>query len=51
MTASSGIEAELERLSNEARRLALLRPVSEWRSSGGVGPDALARFIEEVGEI
>jgi hypothetical protein len=51
MTKPSGIEAELECLSNEARRLALIRPMTEWRSDQGVEPAGLARFIEEVGEI
>lgn len=51
MVKPSGIEAELECLSNEARRLALIRPVTEWKSDQGVDPAGLARFIEEVGEI
>lgn len=50
MATPSGIEVELERLSNEARRLALIRPVTEWQLQG-VDPGGLARFIEEVGEI
>jgi hypothetical protein len=48
--APSGIDAELEQLSNEARRLALIRPVYEWKSQG-VEPGGLALFIEEVKEI
>jgi hypothetical protein len=51
MAKHSGIEAELESISNEARRLALIRPVAEWKSYQGVDPAGLARFIEEVGEI
>ena len=51
MLRPSRIEAELERLSDEARRLALIRPVTEWKLDRGVDPAGLARFIEEVGEI
>ncbi len=51
MTEPSGIEPEIKSLSNETRRLALLRPVSEWKSRRGVEPAGLARFIEETGEI
>lgn len=47
----SGIEAELANLSNEARRLALIRPITEWKSYQGVDPAGLARFIEELEEI
>jgi hypothetical protein len=47
----TGIEAELERLSNEARCVALIRPVTEWKSDRGVSSAGLARFIEEIGEI
>lgn len=47
----SGIEEALERLLADARSLALVRPVSEWQSHHGVGLDALARFVDEVGGI
>ena len=50
-TTPSGIEVELEYLSNEARSLALLRPSTEWKSNQGVDPAGLARFIEEIGDI
>jgi hypothetical protein len=47
----SEIEAELERLSIDARSVALVRPIIEWQSDRGVEPAALAKFIEEVGGI
>jgi len=47
----SVIETELERLSIDARSIALVRPITEWQSDRGVEPAALARFIEQVGEI
>jgi hypothetical protein len=47
----SEIEAELERLSNAARSIALIRPITEWQSDRGVEPAAFAKFIEEVGQI
>ncbi|MGV8056861.1 MAG: VPA1262 family protein [Smithellaceae bacterium] len=50
ITTPSGIEPELEQLSNEAGCLALIRPINEWRSQG-VEPGGLVKFIEEVGEI
>ncbi len=47
----SEIEPELERLSTDARLVALVRPVIDWQSDRGVEPGALAQFIEEVGAI
>jgi hypothetical protein len=46
----SEIEKGLEQLLTESRSVALVRPITEWRSGRGVEP-ALAKFIEEVGSI
>jgi len=50
MTTPSGVEADLKRLADEARHLALSRPLTEWESQG-VEPGALYQFIQEVGQI
>ena len=46
----SEIDAELERLSSDARLIALVRPLADWQSDRGVEL-ALAKFIEEIGSI
>jgi hypothetical protein len=47
----SEIEKELEQLSTDSRSVALVRPITDWRSDRGVEPAALAKFIDEVGKI
>lgn len=42
---------ELERLSSTARKLAMVRPMSEWRSDLAGKPGELAAFLEQVDEL
>ena len=51
LTKPCDIEEELERLSADARVVALVRPVIDWQSDRGAEPAALTKFIEEVGSI
>lgn len=39
---------ELERLSQDARGLAMVRPMGEWRSEGAGKPDELVAFLDQV---
>lgn len=39
---------ELERMSSSARGLAMVRPMSEWRSDGAGKPGELAAFLDQV---
>jgi len=51
LTKPCDIEEELERLSVDARVVALVRPVIDWQSDRGAEPAALTKFVEEVGSI
>lgn len=45
------IDRNLEELSQDARNLALVRPMLEWRSKGGGKQDELAAFLDQVEEL
>lgn len=44
-------DRELERLSRDARELAMVRPMVEWRSEGAGKPGQLAAFLDHVEEL
>ncbi|MBT2792197.1 VPA1262 family protein [Paraburkholderia strydomiana] len=44
-------DRELEELSMEARELAMVRPITEWRSKGAGEPGQLAAFLDQVEEL
>jgi hypothetical protein len=39
---------ELEEMSQDIRKLAMVRPMSEWRSEGGGKNGELAAFLDQV---
>ena len=45
------IDRELEELSMQARELAMVRPIGEWRSKGAGEPGQLAAFLDQVEEL
>lgn len=45
------VDSELEQLSRDARELAMLRPMSEWRSVGAGKQGELAAFLDQVEEL
>lgn len=42
---------ELDKLSQQARELAMIRPIDEWRSKDAGGPGQLAAFLDQVEEL
>lgn len=44
-------DSELEELSREARELAMVRPIVEWRLEGPGKPGQLAAFLDQVEEL
>ena len=44
-------DSELERLSRDARELAMVRPMVEWRSEVAGKPGQLAAFLDQVDEL
>ncbi|ABB12863.1 hypothetical protein Bcep18194_B2752 [Burkholderia lata] len=44
-------DSELERLSEDARELAMVRPMDEWRSEGAGKPVQLAAFLDQAEEL
>jgi hypothetical protein len=47
----TSIDQSLSQLSDDSRSLALIRPISEWRSYLGGEAGELAAFIEEIGSL
>ena len=44
-------DRELERLSRDARELAMVRPMAEWRSEVAGKPGQLAAFLDQVEDL
>lgn len=44
-------DSQLEELSMEARKLAMVRPMSDWRADGAGKPGQLAAFLDQVDEL
>lgn len=41
-------DRQLDELSRDARELAMVRPIAEWRSEGADKPGQLAAFLDQV---